>query len=102
MPQIIGRLRELHVLPLFPPYLTPRINGATSTLTAWDRLALRLAVEHMLSWESWCIKTAKEHQARIDWKEKFKAENVDTAMASTLDALRTYEAGQEEQLSTRG
>ena len=58
--------------------------------------------EHMLSWESWCIKTAKEHQARIDWKEKFKAENVDTAMASALDALRTYEAGREEQLSTRG
>jgi hypothetical protein len=33
IPPIVKRLRDLKILPLFPPYLTPKIDGAKSTLS---------------------------------------------------------------------
>ena len=52
---------------------------------------MRLAVGHLLSWESWSILAAKEHQDReqniLSFREKF--ENDD--LKCTVESLRVYE-----------
>lgn len=102
IPPLVKKLRELRVLPLFPPYLTPKIEDARGTLGPWDRLALRLTVGHMLSWESWCRKSAEEHQARLNRVQEFKEQRIDEAMSEQISALRVYETEREEYLSTLG
>ena len=102
IPPIVKRLRDLCVLPLFPPYLTPKIDDARGTLSPWDRLALRLAVGHMLSWESWCRKSAEEHQVRLKRVRDFKEAHIDEAMAEQIAELHVYETERQEYLGTLG
>jgi hypothetical protein len=102
IPALVKKLRELRALPLFPPFLTPKIEDARGTLSPWDRLALRLAVGHMLSWESWCRKSAEEHQARLNRVQEFKEQRIDDAMSKQITALRVYETEREKYLSTLG
>ena len=60
------------LLPLARPYFATRTDGNTAAVSPWDRLAIRLAVAHLLSWESWVLNSAKEHQKRIDDVQTFK------------------------------
>jgi len=72
VPNLIRELRDMGLLPLARPYFATRIDGNTAAVSKWDRLAIRLAVAHLLSWESWVLNSAKEHQKRIDDVETFK------------------------------
>ena len=53
VPTLIRKLRDKGLLPLARPYFATRIDGNTAAVSPWDRLAIRLAVAHLLSWESW-------------------------------------------------
>lgn len=88
VPTRIRRLRELGVLPLFEPYFKDKIANAEGVVTPWDRLAFRLAVGHLLSWESWCRRAAEDHARRRERLERFEAA---PELAGKLEALRVYE-----------
>lgn len=91
-PAIIKALKvDLGVLPLFDPYLAPRIANTTGRLTKWDRLAFRLAVSHLLSWESWCRLAQTEHTARSERLEQRKANLLSSPLAERVEGLRGYE-----------
>ena len=72
VPTLIRKLRNKGLLLLARPYFATRTDGNTAAVSPWDRLAIRLAVAHLLSWESWVLNSAKEHQKRIDDVETFK------------------------------
>ena len=58
VPKLIRKLQsELGLLPLFRPPIASQI-ACRDGLTKWDYLVLRLAVGHLLSWESWNHRTA--------------------------------------------
>ena len=83
--------KELGIMPLGLPYF-----DKTQVANLWNRLALRLAVAHLLSWESWNHNTRKEH-------EKAKAETSRLAeeylpLASLLEKLRVYEKERHQKL----
>ncbi len=106
-PPIVKRLRELGALPLFNPLITPQIyagdgESARSGLTPWDRLAFRLAVGHLLSWESWCHRAVSEHAARIKKLQDYRAENLTSDLAPAMARLDEYERERSTELSNRG
>ncbi|MGV8080548.1 MAG: type V CRISPR-associated protein Cas12b [Syntrophales bacterium] len=100
VPAIFRSLRDKKVLPLFDPFLTPRIQGARGVLSPWDRLAFRLAVGHLLSWENWSRKTADEYASRVKKLEDFRAAYLDQEdVREQVAALRKYEEEREKYLS---
>lgn len=101
-PTRIRRLKELGVLPLFDAYFRGKIVGADSTTTRWDRLAFRLAVGHLLSWESWCRRAAADHARRRDRLARFEATHVGEAIRPRLDGLRRYERERHAEIVARG
>jgi hypothetical protein len=92
-PSVVRRLKQRAVLPLLEPVITPHINRGDRTegLTPWDRLAVRLAVAHLLSWESWCALAAKEHTQRVGRVTSFRERYVTAGTEPFIEALRTYE-----------
>ena len=87
---VIKSLKALGVLPIFPPYLAPRIIDNAGFISRWDRLAFRLAVAHLLSWESWCRRAAQEHISRRERVQTFRTQHgIDQIPAVAL--LRRYE-----------
>lgn len=102
VPTRIRRLRELGILPLFEPYFRGRIVGAEGVVTRWDRLAFRLAVGHLLSWESWCRRAAEDHARRRAKLERFEATHVNEAIRQRLDGLRRYERERHAEIVARG
>jgi hypothetical protein len=101
-PGLYARLRTLHLLPLFPAYFRGRIADTDAAVTPWDRLAFRLAVAHLLSWESWSRRAAEEHARRTAILTKFRAEQLTGDVPGTIDALRVFERERSEYLSTLG
>ena len=99
VPTLIRKLRDKGLLPLARPYFATRIDGNTAAVSPWDRLAVRLAVAHLLSWESWVLNTAKEHQKRIDDMETFKRRIASEKNDSFIDSLRKYEVERLEELT---
>jgi len=87
---------ELRLLPLMPPPVTSRLAVRPSGLTPWDRLALRLAVAHLLSWETWNHRAAAEYAA-IEAQVDRQAEQV-AAYGSVVGLLRGYERDRHEEL----
>lgn len=92
---VIRKLKELGLLPILSPpintLLPPEKNRAISV---WDRLAVRLAVAHLLSWESWNHTTRREHAAA---REKLKQLSEEyTPLEQDLTALRKYESARHE------
>lgn len=90
-------LREIGLLPLLAPpvqKLIPEAGGRG--VSVWDRMAVRLAVAHMLSWESWNHTTRREHAMICERlrREKESARNN----AAALEELRGYERERQEQL----
>ena len=102
VPTRIRQLRTLGVLPLFEPYFRHRISGAEGVVTRWDRLAFRLAVGHLLSWESWCRRAAEDHARRRTRLERFAAAQITAAIRERLEALRHYERERQAEIVSRG
>lgn len=95
---LVRRLKDLGLLPLFPPCLSPRIEGSSGTLSPWDRLGMRLAVAHLLSWESWCRRASEEYDRRRARVEAFKNKVLTDDTESAVGALRGYETARVERL----
>ena len=91
VPTRVRRLRELGVLPLFGPFFRGRIVNAEGVVTRWDRLAFRLAVGHLLSWETWCCRAAADHARRRERLERFEAAHAAPELAGKIETLRAYE-----------
>jgi len=103
VPVIIKSLRDKKVLPLFDPYLAPKITGSRAALTPWDRLAFRLAVAHLLSWESWCRKTKEEHERRKLDVDRFRQRYLSRPeLQRSIEILRCYEYERHKELATLG
>jgi CRISPR-associated endonuclease C2c1-like protein len=96
VPSTVSALKRLGVLPLFAPFLQPKIANVSSTLGPWDRLAIRLAVSHLLSWESWCRRAAAEYAARKARLDALTAEIE--RLGIDLAGYRKYEADRKEEL----
>jgi hypothetical protein len=90
-PTIVKRLKDVGILPMFLPVLAPRIRGAEGVICPWDRLAFRLAVAHLLSWESWCRLAATEYAARTTRVEQFQQRYITEEIRPQIEALRRYE-----------
>lgn len=97
VPALIQRLKQAGILPITEPYLANRITNARGAVSPWDRLALRLAVSHLLSWESWCRRSAEAYEARRGRVTAFK-KGIDTGLAACIKQLRGYEAGRKREL----
>src|SRR5207244_1104970 len=73
---LIRALKERGFLPLIEPYIAPRLVERDGAVSRWDRLAFRLAVGHLLSWESWCRRAADEHAERVARVAAFQRDHV--------------------------
>ncbi|MDD5326857.1 MAG: type V CRISPR-associated protein Cas12b [Phycisphaerae bacterium] len=98
-PELTRRLKaELFLLPLLmPPILSKFLGYQNKDISPWDRLALRLAVAHILSWESWNELCSKEwgkiNKLIIEQKECLgKIEN------NVIKTIRQYESERHEKL----
>ncbi len=90
VPTLIRRMKsELGLLPLFSPPIASRLAEDRAGLSKWDRLALRLAVGHLLSWESWNHRTAAEH-AKVLERVTTQREQVNS-FGELINDLREYE-----------
>jgi hypothetical protein len=94
---VVRRLREeLGLLPLMKPPVSSRFADWKGGLKPWDRLAMRLAVAHLLSWESWNHRAAREHLKVQQQVERQQAE-LDR-WPEAIKALRAYERERHELL----
>lgn len=86
---IIKQLKELGLLPLMPPTIINKIDPIKTGVSVWDRLAMRLAVAHLLSWESWNHETLDAHnsaKARLtDLRQQY------SELKNEFAELREYE-----------
>ncbi|NQT40732.1 MAG: type V CRISPR-associated protein Cas12b [Planctomycetes bacterium] len=97
VPLLIRRLKtELGLLPLLRPPITSQLDGDRSGLTPWDRLALRLAVAHLLSWESWNHRAASEHE-RVRQRVEKQGTQIEP-MGELIEEFRQYETDRHENL----
>lgn len=60
---LIKELKTLGLLPLLHPPIQRIIEPDGKGVSVWDRLATRLTVAHLLSWESWNYATETAHTA---------------------------------------
>lgn len=90
-PKVICQLMEMGVLPLFPAYFADKLAGSDGSLSRWDRLAFRLAVGHMLSWESWCIKSTEDHFERRRRVESFTEKHSTPSLNPCFAILEQYQ-----------
>jgi hypothetical protein len=97
IPTLIHHMRvDLGLLPMLAPPITSCFADGRTGLTPWDRLAFRLAVAHLLSWESWNHRAQKEHQ-----QVKVRLEQQASKLASygdMVEKLRVYETERHEEL----
>jgi hypothetical protein len=91
-PTLMQELRDLGVMPLLPSFFASRIDGKTGAVSTWDRLAMRLAVSHLLSWESWVNRARKEHEERQGRLDNFTTTRISGETAQSVNLLRAYEA----------
>lgn len=99
IPTLVLRLKVAGILPLFPPFLAPRIVNVRGAVSRWDRLALRSAAGHLLSWESWCRRAEDEHGRRRRQLETFREERITPILAGAFEHLRTYEVQRKAELA---
>lgn len=98
----VARLRALDLLPFFEAYFPPRMATDGSAVTPWDRLAFRLAVAHLLSWQAWVRRAAEQHAARRQTLQEYRARAVTSAVEDLLTQVRAYEATRSAELSRLG
>lgn len=70
---VIRELKKLGLFPLMKPPINSKFKGS-SGVSKWDRAAVRLAVAHLLSWESWNHQTLAEHEKCKELKDKLSRE----------------------------
>lgn len=99
---LMTRLRALHLLPLFPAYFKGRIANSEAAVTPWDRLAFRLAVAHLLSWESWNWRAAAEHARQAAILTKFRSDHLTADTTARIEALHGFEQQCSAHLPTQG
>ena len=92
VPTLIRDMRALGLLPIAKPYFASRLTKSQGAVTPWDRLSIRLAVAHLLSWESWVTRSAQEHEKRVKNVDTFKSKHASEAIMKKVNALRAYEA----------
>ena len=88
VPTLIRDMRALGLLPIADPYFASRITDNIGRVTPWDRLSIRLAVAHLLSWESWVARSAQEHEKRVKNVETFKSRHASEALIKKFTVLR--------------
>jgi hypothetical protein len=98
---VIARLRSLNLLPFFDPYFPPRLATARA-VTPWDRLAFRLAVAHLLSWQAWVRRAAEQHAQRRQALDDYRSRAVTPEMEALLARVRAYEVTRTAALSQLG
>ncbi len=93
---VIRELKRLGLLPLVLPHFRMKLNSGGKGVSVWDRLAMRLAIAHLLSWESWNHNTKAEHNAAAAAYNALIEEHVH--LKSVFDVLREYERARHERL----
>lgn len=91
---LVAALKAAGLLPIWTRYRTlkqelgDRKRGYLST---WDRLAFRLAVARLLSWESWNHRARHEHAKRRDALEAADADLKAEAYKASVAILKAFE-----------
>jgi hypothetical protein len=80
--------QKLGLLPLMPPPFKD---------FTWNGLAIRIAVGHLLSWESWNHRCAKEH-AKLSALVAEKEDAIGKIEACVVEKIRGYEKKRHEEL----
>ncbi len=93
---VITLLKGLSLIPLIMPKLKKALEPEGSGVSRWDRLAVRLAVAHLLSWESWNHTTKAAHDEAESLMNKLLEQYKE--YATNFDALRDYEKERHEEL----
>lgn len=93
---IVKELKELGLLPICDPMVRKALDPEGSGVSVWDRLAVRLAVTHLLSWESWNHRTRTEHEAAKAKLDELKKEYA--GFTESFGQLRRYESERHRQL----
>lgn len=97
VPKLIRKLQsELGLLPLFRPPIASQI-ACRDGLTKWDYLVLRLAVGHLLSWESWNHRTANEHRKVNEALERLQERLGE--WQHEVQGLQQYESDRHQELN---
>jgi hypothetical protein len=99
---VIDRARSLALLPLFSPYFSPRMAERQGVVTPWDRLAMRLAVAHVLSWQAWVRRTAEQRAAREAQLADYRKRAVTPKIDELLPVIAQFEKDRSESLSRLG
>lgn len=89
---LLAKLKQSGLLPVWNQYrpLKQELGDpGRGYLSKWDRLAFKLAVARLLSWESWNHRARKEHAARQAALASVEADL--TAFASATAILKAYE-----------
>ncbi len=73
---VIKELKKLALIPLLQPNIKRAIEPDSMGVSVWDRLAMRLAVAHFLSWESWNYSTKKAHDEAKQKRDELKQEYI--------------------------
>lgn len=91
-------LRQVGALPLSKPWSESRIVGLTSALHPLERMSFSLAVDHLLSWESWTHRAQDQYLQRQRKLEAWDAEHASTHR-DALHEVRTFEANRSRELA---
>jgi hypothetical protein len=102
---LLKELRQTGLLPFLKhPPLKHRLQSSGKAergyLSKWDRLAFKLAVARLLSWESWNLRCAKQREERHLRVEELKARLAQRPDLATH--LRAFEAWRRMDLNKAG
>ena len=93
---VIKTMKAMGLLPLIKPFIREKVAPGKKGVTPWDRMAVRLAVSHLLSWESWNHATFKKHLlAKNNFESIFEKHRH---FESHFEILRQYEINRHEEL----
>jgi len=95
---ILIRLENYGLLPLLTPSIkTKSGKEEKDTVGAWNQLSFKKAIEHMLTWESWNHRCAKEY-AKLSSKVSEKNSIVQQIDASFIDKITQYQSQRQREL----
>jgi hypothetical protein len=98
----VARMRSLDLLPFFDAYFPSRLASARGAVTPWDRLAFRLAVSHLLSWQAWVRRAMEQHIRRQQTLDDYRQRAVTSEIDEMLAKVRAYEVTRSAHLSQLG
>jgi hypothetical protein len=97
---LVRSMKRFGLLPLIDPSLRERLDPNGTGVKPWDRLAIQLAVGHLLSWESWNHNTKNEHdKAKAEYNGLFERYE---SYEEQLKELREYEQERQKELEQFG